>query len=174
MHTSIGRLFALRIQVPASKVLRYILRHKVVFLATIITATGIILNPIGATLVALEKVAPYVILGMAISEAAWLAGAGIMLVALGKQLSHNPLKWRSSFKGMPAAAADSDMFKTGLLINTLGALAEFVIPTVAVTTSLPWQYWAILSFSTLDLWATIILRRAIWRGMRANKRKLVA
>lgn len=145
------------------------LRHnKAPAAAGAITVASLVANPMGQTIHALAEVAPYVAPGMVAAEAAWIGGAAMMLAAIGKRL-RNPLKIRSEFGAVSESTANSRLFQAGLIVNTAAALAECAIPTAAVTANLPVESWGILAFSTLDLWATVVLRRMIWRGMHSSK-----
>lgn len=143
-------------------------RNKVAVAAGMITVGSMLANPIGDTIKSLAETASYVGPGMIAAEAAWIGGAAMMLGAIGKKII-NPLKIHQRFKEIPEAAAESTTFKAGLAINTAAAVAEFVIPTIAVTTKLPVESWGILAFTTVDLWATVALRKVIWNGMHRNK-----
>lgn len=143
-------------------------RNKVAVAAGAITVASMIASPIGDTIKSLAETATYVGPGMVAAEAAWIGGAAMMLGAIGKKII-NPLKIHQRFKEIPDAAAESTTFKAGLAINTVAAVAEFVIPTVAVTTKLPVESWGILSFAAVDLLATVALRKVIWNGMHRNK-----
>jgi len=143
-------------------------RNKVAVAAGVITVASMVANPIGDTIKSLAETAAYVGPGMVAAEAAWIGGAAMMLAAIGKKII-NPLKIHQRFKEIPDAAAESTLFKSGLAINTVAAVAEFVIPTVAVTTKLPVESWGILSFAAVDLLATVALRKVIWKGMHRDK-----
>lgn len=159
---------------PASRwerIIGAVRRNKVATAAGAITvaslATTPIVSPMGETLSALKEVAPYVGSGMVAAEAVWIGGAAMMLASVGKKM-WNPMKIREQIGSIPEAASNSKLFKAGLLANTAGAVAEFVIPTVAVTANMPPQSWGVLAFSTLDLWATVVLRRMIWKGIHQS------
>jgi hypothetical protein len=143
-------------------------RNKVAVAAGAITVASMVASPIGDTIKSLAETASYVGPGMIAAEAAWIGGAAMMLGAIGKKII-NPLKIHKRFKEIPDAAAESTLFKSGLAINTVAAVAEFVIPTVAVTTKLPVESWGILSFAAVDLIATVALRKVIWNGMHRTK-----
>lgn len=143
-------------------------RHKVAVAAGAITVASLATNPIGETVSKLADTAPYVGPGMIASEAAWIGGAAMMLAAVGKRL-YNPFKIRGAMKDVPEVAANSRLFKTGLAVNTLAALAQFAIPAAAVAKNLPVNSWGILTVSCLDLTATVALRREIWKGIQNNR-----
>lgn len=143
-------------------------RNKVAVAAGAITVASMIASPLGETIKSLAETASYVGPGMIAAEAAWIGGAAMMLGAIGKKII-NPLKIHQRFKEIPDAAAESTTFKAGLAINTVAAVAEFVIPAVAVTTKLPVESWGILSFAAVDLMATVALRKVIWNGMHRAK-----
>lgn len=126
-------------------------------------------TPFGQTVKSLAETTKYVGPGMVAAEMAWIGGAAMMLAAIGKKVL-NPLKIRSHFREIPEAAAESNLFMAGLVVNTTAALAEFAIPTLAVTTKLPVESWGVLAVSTFDLIATVALRRLIWRGIHQNRK----
>jgi hypothetical protein len=139
-------------------------RNKIVTIAGAIAVGSLAANPIGETIEAVRDVAPYVGTGLIISEAGWIGGAAMMLATGGKKML-NPLKIKTAFKDIADNAEDSKFFKAGFALNLSSAVAQFAIPTVAVTANMPPQTWGILAVGAIDLWATIVLRRAIWKGV---------
>jgi hypothetical protein len=150
------------------KVFNSIRNNKLVYAAGAVAVASLATSPLGETVDALSETAPYLLPGMGAAEVAWLGGAGMMLAAIGKKVTWNPLKIHSSIKEIPDAANSSKLFKSGLAINTAAAVTQFVMPTVAVMEGLPASQWGLLAIGAADLWATIVLRRAIWRGIHKN------
>lgn len=143
-------------------------RNKVVTVAGAIAVGSLAANPIGDTIETVKDVAPYVGTGLLIGEAGWIGGAAMMLATGGKKML-NPLKIKSAFKDTVDSAEDSKLFKTGFALNLGSAIAQFAIPTVAVTANMPPQTWGVLAVGAIDLWATVVLRRAIWKGVHKNQ-----
>lgn len=139
-------------------------RNKVVAVAGIIAVGSLAANPIGDTIETVKDVAPYVGTGLLIGEAGWIGGAAMMLATGGKKML-NPLKIKSAFKDIAENAQDSKLFKAGFALNLGSAAAQFAIPTIAVTANMPPHTWGVLAVGAIDLWATIVLRRAIWKGV---------
>lgn len=123
-------------------------------------------NPASETIHQVEQVVPWVVPGMIVSEAAWIAGAAVCTGAVGNKIPLNPLKIKSQFGEIAQKASDSKTFKAGLILNTAGAVAEFVIPTAAVVTHMPPETWGVLSFSAADLAVTVAVRKAIYNGLQ--------
>lgn len=124
------------------------------------------LNPIGNVVDKVKHEAPYVAGGMLGMEALWIGGAAMMLSGIGKKIPLNPIKIKNQLPEITKAANDSNLFKTGLLVNTVGAIGEFVIPAVAVCTKLPVESWGVLTPSVIDLGLTVYLRNAIYKGIK--------
>lgn len=146
-------------------------QNKVVTIAGIIAVGSIAANPIGDTIETVKDVAPYVGTGLLIGEAGWIGGAAMMLATGGKKM-FNPLKIKSAFKDIGDNARDSKLFKAGFALNLGSAAAQFAIPTVAVTANMPPHTWGILAVGAIDLWATIVLRQAIWKGVHKKDKPL--
>jgi hypothetical protein len=124
------------------------------------------------TLEGLKDVAPWVVPGMAVAEAAWIGGAALVVSSAGgknlKSALRHPIQTKSEFADIARQAGATTRFRAGFVINTAGAVAEFVIPAVAVTTHLPPESWGILTLSTADLAATIVSRTAIVAAVQEN------
>jgi hypothetical protein len=109
---------------------------------------------------------PGVAVGIVAMEAMWIGGAGMMAASVGNKIK-NPLKIKKQFPEIAKQANDSKLFTAGFWTNTVGAVGEFVIPTVAVVSKMPPETWGILSPSVIDLGITIAIRKAIIDGVRS-------
>lgn len=143
--------------------------------AGFVASAGIALLPGSAddTISDLKEVTPWVLPGMITAEAAWIGGAAMVVASAGKNnmaeaLKH-PIQTKNQFADIARDASDTMRFKVGFGLNAAGAVAEFVIPAVAVTTHLPPESWGILSLSAADLVLTIATRKAILTAVKENK-----
>jgi len=143
-------------------------RAKLAIGATALSLGTLAFNPLGDTAEKVKEVAPWVAPGMLVGEAMWIGGAAMMLAATGSEVGKNPLKIKDRIPEIAQKANNSNMFKAGFVINTVGAVGEFVIPAIAVTRELPVESWGILGFSLLDLGVTIAVRKAIYDGVAEN------
>jgi hypothetical protein len=125
-------------------------------------------NPISETIDKVEDEAPWVAVGMGVAEIAWIGGAAMMLGATGSEIGLNPLKIKSRIKDIARKANDSTLFKAGFVVNTTGAVAEFVLPTATIVSQLPVESWGVSGIFALDLAATVAVRRTILHGIRDN------
>lgn len=146
---------------------RGIHRNKAATAAGFLTVASMAASPLGDTVETIAPTARFVVPGMAFAETAWIGGAAMMLAAFDIR-TWNPLKIYSRFKECAETTAQGALFKAGMALNTVGAITWFVVPVAAVTTHLPVRSWGVLAFSIIDLWATVVLRHAIWRRTHNN------
>jgi hypothetical protein len=111
---------------------------------------------------------PAVGAGMIAMEAMWIGGGAMMAASVGEHIK-NPLKIKSHLPEIAAKANDSKLFKAGFIVNTVGAVGEFVIPAAAVCMKLPPETWGVLGPSLVDLGITIGVRRATLNAIHESQ-----
>lgn len=146
----------------------FVKRHKIAVGAGVITVASACVSPLNETLKTITETAPYVVPGLAAAEVVWVGGAAMMLGAVGKKV-YNPLKIKSAFQDIPEAISRNKLFNTGFALNCGAAAAQFAIPAMAITESMPARSWGLLAFPTLELVAAVALRYSIWRGLAKQK-----
>lgn len=154
-----------------SRVGNFISRQKtkaLLGLTAVSTAVTLALDPFSETKEAVLDAAPWVAGGIAVSEAAFVAGAAMMLSAVGSEVPRNPLKIKEKIDHIAQKANDSRLFKAGFVVNTAGALGDFLVLSAGVTRELPIHSWGMLGFSLADLGVTIAVRKAIINGVHKH------
>lgn len=131
-------------------------------------ATTLAFEPFDGTKDQVIEAAPYVVGGMAVSEAAWLTGAAMMLGAVGSKLPANPVKLKSKIPEISEKANNSKLFKAGFAVNVAGALGDFFVLSGAVVQNLPVHSWGVLGFTLADLGVTLGVRKAMLGGIKNN------
>jgi len=111
---------------------------------------------------------PAVGIGMIAMETMWIGGGAMMAASVGEHIK-NPLKIKSRLPEIAAKANDSKLFKAGFIVNTVGAVGEFVIPAAVVCMKLPPETWGILGPSLVDLGITIGVRRATLNAIHESQ-----
>lgn len=125
------------------------------------------LDPMGETIDRVADVAPWIGGGVAVSETMFVAGAGMMLGAVGKKVG-NPFKIKEQIPEIATRANSSKLFKAGFWINTAGAVGDFLAVAPAVVTKMPVHSWGIIPLTLVDLGVTYGVRRTIWNGVKQN------
>jgi hypothetical protein len=124
-------------------------------------------NPISELKDDVVDAAPWVGAGVAASEVAFTIGAGMMLGAVGEKIG-NPLKVKERIPAIAQKANNSKLFKTGFVINTVGAVGDFVVLSGGVVKEMPVESYPVLGLTLLDLGLTVAVRKAIHRGVKNN------
>jgi hypothetical protein len=150
-------------------------RNKAVAAAGIIAVAGVITNPMGAGLDALElETARDVLFSMAAAEVGWISGAALALKAAGMDFprTRNPLKFpgliRDQFKNLSreSVTENRSLFNEGIALNTTAAVIQAGVPAAAIVANLPPSFWGLTSFCFLELWATFVIRRKILSSVK--------
>ena len=113
------------------------------------------------------EAAPWVGTGVIASEALFVAGAVTMAASVGKKVG-NPLKLKQNLPEMAKHAGRSKLFKAGFIVNTVGAVGDFVVLSAGVMGKLPVYSWGVLSFTVADLGITVAVRRAMLNSIKKN------
>ena len=126
---------------------------------------GLIVKPAGHVIDSLKQQVPWLVpIEIALDG---LIGLGVimMLSATGFPV-RNPVKARRMIRELVRNANGTLLFRRGFVLSTLAALAWGGVAAASVVIVLPPQAWGALIYPTVDLGATIVLRRAIWQRMR--------
>lgn len=113
------------------------------------------------------EAAPWMASALGASEIAWIGGGAMMLAGVGSKIG-NPLKIRSRMPEIAAKANDSRLFKAGFAVNASAAVGQAGILTAGIVGELPPESWGFLGLPAADLSSTLLLRKAIWDGMKKN------
>ncbi|GAC1388088.1 MAG: hypothetical protein NVS1B7_7640 [Candidatus Saccharimonadales bacterium] len=131
---------------------------------------GNLFSPINSTLAKVEHNAPWAISGALGSEAIWIAGAGLMAFGTGKKIG-NPLTLRSRWATLKQETVNNGFFKTGLLVNSIGALGTAGVVASGAVLALPPESWpGALGIAAADIAGTIAIRKGIYNSLSANNR----
>jgi hypothetical protein len=130
------------------------------------TAVTLAINPIGGLEKDVLEAAPWTALGIGASESMWVGGAALMAGSAGKKIG-NPFKLRSRWGEISQSVIDSKAFKTGLAINTIGALGTAAIVETGAITSLPPETWPGASgIAAADVASTVAVRSGMYSSIR--------
>jgi hypothetical protein len=128
----------------------------------------IALSPLDSTIERVKQIAPWVGLGLIITEALFIGGLALMAWSVGIRLGPNPLQWRARMDAILARLNSSPLFWAGLALNTIGAIGTGVVVVVAITAGLPTSAWGLLVLPLGDLTLTAAVRGAVISGVRRN------
>ncbi|MDQ3123647.1 MAG: hypothetical protein M3Q14_03110 [bacterium] len=130
-------------------------------------AFTLVADPFEETREAVGDAAPWVAGGVAASEVLFIAGAGMMVASVGDKVG-NPLTMKKRMGDIAQKANESNLFKAGFIVNTTGAVGDFVVLSGGVMRELPPTSWGVLSLTLLDLSLTVAVRKGIMEGIHQN------
>lgn len=113
------------------------------------------------------EAAPWVLSGVVVSEAAFVAGGIMMAGSVGNKIG-NPLKIKEKIPEIAKQANDSLLFKSGFWVNTAGAVGTGVFLSAAIVGKMPPEAYGALSVTLVDLSLTCAVRKAMLDGIRKN------
>jgi hypothetical protein len=150
-------------------------RHRVAVAVGALVAGGVVAGLVAdsnGALQAAKECGLWVGVGMSLGEVVFNIGALMCARAIGRDITWNhpmqiPGQIHAVIKELPEKAKNNPEFNIGLAVNTVGAVAEAVIPTFAIVTHLPPEAWSTSAVFLGDLAATVTARYAIWRGVHA-------
>ncbi|MDL2363258.1 MAG: hypothetical protein QFB86_02670 [Patescibacteria group bacterium] len=117
--------------------------------------------------------APWVGVGLATTEAMWIGGAALMAGSAGIKIG-NPLTLKSRYEEVSGEINGSKAYKTGLHINTAGALGTASVITLGTISSLPLETWpGAAGLIAADIASTVAIRSGLYAGINANKRETI-
>ncbi len=104
------------------------------------------------------------------TEAFWLGGAAMMATAVGTRVG-NPLTLKKRFQEFKDEANQSALYRSGLVINTTGAVALGGV-LVAGTLNLPESLWPTgLALVAADAASTVAIRAPLYASMAKTAKK---
>jgi hypothetical protein len=119
------------------------------------------MHPKKETIDKVEHNAPWIIGGLAGTEAIYLGGAGLMMAGAAKDIG-NPFKLKSSLPKIEANIYENPRFRTGLWANTAGAVLTTGVLATGIMTSLPpAESWGALGLVVVDLGGSLAIRSGI-------------
>ncbi|MCA9324569.1 hypothetical protein KDA23_00670 [Candidatus Saccharibacteria bacterium] len=142
-------------------------------LAVVGGAYALATNPIGELAHDVKEAAPWAVGGLALSEAAFVVGGGMALTGAGKN-SGGLLRVRTNYmqllKEAKDATLDSRLFRTGVALNTVGALGTAATIGVGAVVALPPETWpGAVGVAGLDMAGTFAVRSPIYAGIRRRQ-----
>jgi hypothetical protein len=152
-----------QVALHAREIARFAKKHRVAVPLGVAAAGSVLLDLSGT----LHEALP--VAGVAgTAEAAWIGGAVLALLAVGKEIPRNPLKVREAFGNIAAAANNSPLFWVGLTINTVAAVVQGTVPPVIIIMSSPPEGWGKILPFLADLGLTIMIRRGVIQAVRSR------
>jgi hypothetical protein len=131
-------------------------------------AAGLTLNPFSNTVHQVEKVAPWTLLGIGATECLWIGGASMMAGAAGVSIG-NPLTIRRRWDEISQSTNQNAFYKTGLYVNTVGAVAASGVIIAGATQLSPELWPGAAAFVALDIASTIAIRSPLYSSQRKSK-----
>lgn len=111
-----------------------------------------------------ERNAPWMLAGLAVSEGLWIGGAVIAALGAGVEVG-NPLTIRQRWDEIRSTVAYNPVYRFGMYMNGLGALGTAGILAVATGTTLPPEAWPIpAAVIASDVAQTVATRRFLLPG----------
>ncbi len=151
---------------------KLILHHKKIAAAVVaVSVLASFLTPISETTDKISAVAPWVIVGVGVTEALFITGLLIMAARVGFELGPNPLNWKRHFKQVAHHLPEDKLVWLGFWINALGALGTGLVLAWGVVRALPPQSWGIIWVPFLDLLLTVFIRATILELRREYQEK---
>ncbi len=132
------------------------------------TTVALALNPLGGLEHDVVQAAPWTLLGAGATESMWIGGAALMAGSAGKKIG-NPLTLKSRWGEITQNIVDSRGFRTGLAINTIGALGTAAVVETAAITSLPPETWlGATGLAGADVAMTVGVRSGLYASIKES------
>jgi hypothetical protein len=133
------------------------------------TAVSLATNPLGEIASSVVHEAPWAIGGLAASEGMWIGGAAMMLAGAGKKIG-NPFTIRSRWAEITRDIPDSQLVRSGLVVNTTGALGTAGIVAAGAVIALPPETWpGALALASVDATSTVAIRAGLFSVIQDRK-----
>lgn len=134
------------------------------------TAVSIATNPLGELKEDIGNTAPWAIGGLVASEALWIGGAALMASSAGKKVG-NPLTMHSRWNNISESIVESKGFRTGLLINTVGAIGTAGVVVAGAASALPVEAMpGAIGLAAADIASTIAVRSGVYSSIKSAKK----
>lgn len=115
-------------------------------------------DSVGEAKDAVVEAAPWVAGGIGVSEAMFVSGAAMMVASAGEKIG-NPLKLKGRLPEVVVKAGDSNVFRAGMAINTVGAFGDAVVISAGTFNTMPVEAWGIAGFAMVDGVGTLAVRK---------------
>ncbi len=155
---------------PTQRPLRR-LRRAAFWGLVVVSIALLFLSPLDEVVEQVKDVAPWVGIGLVVSEVLFVAGLALIAAAVGVSLPRNPLVWRAQLPELLAKLDTTPLFWVGLVINSIGAIGTAVVLVVAIVRGLPVQSWGLLVLPFADLSLTVAIRASVSKGVRSAARR---
>lgn len=133
------------------------------------SALALATNPAGEMKDDLIDAAPWVLLAGGTTEAMWVGGLAVMAVGAGKRIG-NPLKLRERYGEITQDVVSSKTFRTGLYINTVGAVGTAGVIAGGAISGLPPETWpGAVGLASADLLMTAGIRSGLYLNIKDSK-----
>jgi len=129
-------------------------------------------NPLGDLKNDVVESAPWALTAGIATEVMWVGGAALMLTGAGIKIGdprkiHSRAKAVGLWSGTNESISSSMTYKTGLRINTIGAVSLAGVIAGGAITALPPETWpGALGFAAMDIAGTAALRAPLYKGVR--------
>ena len=147
-------------------------RTYALWLLIALSVGSLVLSPLDETVDRVRRVAPWVGLGLVVSEALFVIGLAVMAWSVGIGLGPNPLRWRQRFSAVIDSLHRTPVFWIGLAVNTVGAVGSAAVVVAGVVAGLPRSTWGLLVLPVADLGLTAAVRTAVVSGVRNRRSDL--
>lgn len=135
------------------------------------TAVTVATNPLGHLEKDVAQVAPWAAGGVLATEAMWIGGAAMMAGAAGKKVG-NPLTLKSRWGEISNDIVDSRAFRSGLAVNTLGALGTASVVIAGAATALPPETWpGAFGLAAADMASTVAVRSGLYATIHEQNKR---
>jgi hypothetical protein len=116
-----------------------------------------------------EEAAPWAIGAGLATETMWVGGVGMMLAGAGKKIG-NPLSLKSRWGEASESIIDSPVFKTGLKVNTVGAIGTAAVLIGGAAAALPIETLpGVVGVALADMASTVAVRAPLYGAIK-NRR----
>lgn len=132
------------------------------------STASLVRSPLPATADRLRPVAPWLGLGLLVTELMFVTGLALMALVAGVELGLNPVRWRTRMPLVLAGLRRTPWFWLGLVINSAGALGSALVVAWAVLAGLPRSAWGLLIVPLFDLALTVSMRTIVISHLRRN------
>lgn len=120
---------------------------------------------------AVIEAAPWVGVGVGVSEAMFIGGAAMMVASAGEKVG-NPLKLKGRLPEVVVKAGDSNVFRAGLVINTVGAFGDAAVIAAGTFSTMPVEAWGVVGLAMVDGVGTVAVRKWMVDKYRDAQEKL--
>lgn len=117
---------------------------------------------------AVVEAAPWVAGGVGVSEAMFIGGAAMMVMSAGEKVG-NPLKLKGRLPEIVVKAGDSNTFRAGMAINTVGAFGDAAVIAAGTFHAMPVEAWGIAGLAMADGVGTLAVRKWMIDKYRSAK-----